>query len=287
MSGYLLGWGSLLLRWLHLITGTAWIGSSFYFLWLDNPLLAPERPEATAYWFSWQAYSTWLSGVGLLGLLYFLHADAYLIDPAVRMLSPRLAVLIAVGILVGSWLAYEGLCRSKLRHSTVKLVIALALLAAILAWGVCALFSGRGAFIMFGAAIGTVMVANVLSAIVPGQRELVRARQEGREADPALGLRGRMRSIHNTYLTLPVLFVMISNHYAMTYSVHYNWLALIAMSFSGVCIRVWFVARHKPAGRVGFESLLPLIMGLLALVIVIIGLYPDCALPVCPQPPQG
>ena len=306
MSGYLLDWGSLLVRWLHVITGIAWIGSSFYFVWLDNHLLPPERPDGetgvagelwavhgggfyrarkyqvapailprTLHWFYWEAYSTWLSGAALLSLLYFFQADAYLIDPSVRMLSPAAAVTIAIGILIGSWLVYDALCRSALGRSNVKLGIAVTLLACVLAWGVCALFSGRGAFIMFGAAIGTIMVANVFFVIIPGQRELVRARQEGREVDPAPGLRGKQRSVHNTYFTLPVLFVMISNHYAMTYGAHDNWLVLIAMSFAGVCIRAWFVARHKPAGRAGIASLLLLIMGLLALLIAIIGLYPD------------
>jgi uncharacterized membrane protein len=302
----LLDWGNLLIRWVHIVTGIAWIGSSFYFVWLDNHLLAPEHPDGepgiagelwavhgggfyrarkyqvapqvlprTLHWFYWEAYSTWLSGMGLLGLLYFLQADAYLIDPAVRMLSQGAAVALAVGILTGSWLVYDTLCRSKIGRSGVKLGIAVALLACLLAWGLCALFSGRGAFIMFGAALGTIMVANVFFVIIPGQRELVLARQQGRAVDPAPGLRGKQRSVHNTYFTLPVLFVMISNHFAMTYGAHFNWLVLIALSFAGVCIRAWFVARHKPEGRQGLRSLLLLFMGILALIIVIIGLYPD------------
>ncbi len=213
--------------------------------------------------------------MGLLGLLYFLQADVYLIDPAVRVLSPGAAVAIAVGILVGSWLIYDALCRSKYGRSNIQLAVTVALLMCVLAWGVCQLFSGRGAFIMFGAAVGTIMVANVFFVIIPGQRELVRARQEGREVDPTPGLRGKQRSVHNTYFTLPVLFVMISNHYAMTYATHYNWLVLITLSFSGVCIRGWFLARHKPETRGALTSTLLLIMGLLALLIVIVGLYPD------------
>jgi uncharacterized membrane protein len=306
VSGYLLDWGSLLVRWLHIITGIAWIGSSFYFVWLDNHLREPEHPDGepgvvgelwavhgggfyrarkyqaapailprTLHWFYWEAYSTWLSGMGLLSLLYFLQADTYLIDPAVRMLSPGVAVGIAVGILIGSWLVYDALCRSQLGRSSVKLAIAVALMVCVLAWVVCALFSGRGAFIMFGAALGTIMVANVFFVIIPGQRELVRAREQGREVDPAPGLRGKQRSVHNTYFTLPVLFVMISNHYAMTYGAHFNWLVLIDITFAGVCIRAWFVARHKREGRMGFASLMPLFMGILALIIAIVGLYPD------------
>jgi len=306
VSGYLLDWGSLLVRWIHIVTGIAWIGSSFYFVWLDNHLQAPEQPDGepgvagelwavhgggfyrarkyrvapailprTLHWFYWEAYSTWLSGMGLLALLYFLQADAYLIDPSVQPLSRAAAVTLALGILAGSWLVYDGLCRSRLGQSNRRLAIAVALLVCILARVVCALFGGRGAFILFGAALGTIMVANVFFVIIPGQRELVRARQQGREPDPGPGLRGKQRSVHNTYFTLPVLFVMISNHYAMTYGAQYSWLVLVAMSFAGVCIRAWFVARHRPEGREGFASLLPLIMGLLALLIVIIGLYPD------------
>jgi uncharacterized membrane protein len=316
VSGYLLDWGSLLVRWLHIITGIAWIGSSFYFVWLDDHLQPPERPDgdtgvagelwavhgggfyrarkyrvapqflpATLHWFYWEAYSTWLSGMGLLGLLYFLQADAYLIDPNVRALTPPVAVALAVGILVGSWLLYDALCRSRLGRSPVALGVAVAILVAVLAWVVCALFSGRGAFILFGAALGTIMVANVFFVIIPGQRELVRAQQQGREVDPAPGLRGKQRSVHNTYFTLPVLFVMISNHYAMTYGSRNNWLVLLAMSVSGVCIRAWFVARHKPAGRVGFASLLPLGLGVLALLIVIVGLYPGNSLLATGLPP--
>ncbi len=310
MSGYLLDWGNLLIRWVHIVTGIAWIGSSFYFVWLDNHLQEPEHPDGesgvagelwavhgggfyrarkylvapavlprTLHWFYWEAYSTWLSGMALLGLLYFLQADAYLIDPAVRMLSQGAAVAIALGFLIGSWLLYDALCRSKFGRSNLRLGIAVALLMCLLACGLCALFSGRGAFIMFGAALGTIMVANVFFVIIPGQRELVLARQQGREVDPAPGLRGKQRSVHNTYFTLPVLFVMISNHFAMTYGAHFNYLVLIALSFAGVCIRAWFVARHKPDGRQGFASLLLLFMGILALLIVIIGLYPDAPTP--------
>jgi uncharacterized membrane protein len=149
-----------------------------------------------------------------------------------------------------------------------------AVVTAIEAWGVCHLFGGRGAFMVFGAALGTIMVANVLFVIIPGQRELVRAKQEGRDPDPAPGLRGKQRSVHNTYFTLPVLFVMISNHYAMTYGARYNWLVLIAMTFAGACIRGWFVARHKPAGRHGAMAALPAALGVLTLAGVVVALAP-------------
>ena len=308
MIDYLLDWCGLLVRWFHVIAGIAWIGSSFYFVWLDNslepPLAGSEPPDPnvagelwavhgggfyrsrkyriapavlppTLHWFYWEAYSTWLSGFALLCLLYFLRAEAYLIDPAIAALTKPEAISIALGVLVASWLIYDGLCRSPLGRNTRALALAVASVVAIEAWGVCHLFSGRGAFMVFGAALGTIMVANVLFIIIPGQRELVKAKKEGRIPDAGPGLRGKQRSVHNTYFTLPVLFVMISNHYAMTYGARYNWLVLIAMSFAGACIRGWFVARHKPEGRRGFASALPAALGVLSLAGVVLALAPD------------
>jgi uncharacterized membrane protein len=305
---YLLDWCGLLVRWFHVIAGIAWIGSSFYFVWLDNSLepplasseptdpnvagelwavhgggfyrsrkyrIAPAVLPPTLHWFYWEAYSTWLSGFALLCLLYFLRAEAYLIDPSVAALTKTAAIAIALGVLVASWLIYDGLCRSPLGRNARALAIAIASVVAIEAWGVCHLFSGRGAFMVFGAALGTIMVANVLFIIIPGQRELVKAKKEGRIPDAGPGLRGKQRSVHNTYFTLPVLFVMISNHYAMTYGARYNWLVLIAMSFAGACIRGWFVARHKPEGRRGLASALPVVLGALTLIGVVVALAPS------------
>jgi uncharacterized membrane protein len=304
---YLLDWCGLLVRWLHVVAGIAWIGSSFYFVWLDNHLepqgsaepadpnvagelwavhgggfyrsrkyrVAPAVLPPTLHWFYWEAYTTWLSGFGLLVLLYFLRAEAYLIDRSVAALTKPAAIAIALAVLVVSWLVYDGLCRSPLGRNGRALAVAVALVTSFEAWGVCQLFGGRGAFMVFGAALGTVMVANVLFVIIPGQRELVRAKREGREPDPGPGLRGKQRSVHNTYFTLPVLFVMISNHYAMTYGTRYNWLVLIAMSFAGACIRGWFVARHTPAGRRGVASALPAALGVVTLAGVVVALAPE------------
>jgi uncharacterized membrane protein len=306
---YLLDWCGLLVRWLHVVAGIAWIGSSFYFVWLDNHLepqgtsepadpnvagelwavhgggfyrsrkyrVAPAVLPPTLHWFYWEAYTTWLSGFGLLFLLYFLRAEAYLIDPSVLALTKSAAIAITLAALVASWLVYDGLCRSPLGRNGRALAIAIALVTAVEAWGVCHLFGGRGAFMVFGAALGTIMVANVLIVIIPGQRELVRAKREGRDPDPGPGLRGKQRSVHNTYFTLPVIFVMISNHYAMTYGARYNWLVLIAMSFAGACIRGWFVARHKPAGRRGVASAMPAALGVLTLAGVVVALAPENA----------
>jgi uncharacterized membrane protein len=303
---YLLDWTGLLLRWLHVIAGIAWIGASFYFVWLDNHLqplrdgeaadagvagelwavhgggfyrsrkyrVAPAVLPPTLHWFYWEAYTTWLSGFALLCLLYFLRAEAYLIDPAVAPLTKPWAIAIAMAALISSWLIYDGLCRSRLGRSTWALTAVLGLLIAAEAWGLCQLFSGRGAFMLFGSALGSIMVANVLFVIIPGQRELVHAKQQGRDPDAAPGLRGKQRSVHNTYFTLPVLFVMISNHYAMTYGARYNWLVLIAVSFAGACIRAWFVARHKPTQRPGYVAALPAVLGVATLAAVVVALAP-------------
>ncbi len=306
VTDYLLDWCGLLVRWLHIVAGIAWIGSSFYFVWLDNSLeplgareppdprvagelwavhgggfyrarkyrVAPEVLPATLHWFYWEAYTTWLSGFGLLCLLYFLRAEAYLIDPAVLALSKPAAIGIALATIVVSWLVYDGLCRSPFGRRPRALAASITIVTAIEAWGLCQVFSGRGAFMVFGAALGSIMVANVLFVIIPGQRELVLAKQQGREPDAAPGLRGKQRSVHNTYFTLPVLFVMISNHYAMTYGARYNWAVLIAMSFAGACIRGWFVARHKPEGRHSMAAALQAILGVATLAGVVVALAP-------------
>ena len=311
MSAYLFDLASLLGRWLHLITGIAWIGASFYFVWLDNHLVTPARKElidagvggevwamhgggfynaqkyklapaelpATLHWFYWEAYWTWLSGMFLLCLLYFAKAETYLIDPGVLALSKPAAIAIATGFLAGGWLVYDALCRSALGRDDRVIGAIVALLACAAAWGLCALFSGRGAYIVFGAMLGTIMVANVFFVIIPGQREMVKAKHEGRAPDPVYGLRGKQRSVHNTYFTLPVLFAMISNHYAMTYSAKHNAIVLIAMSIAGVGIRAWFVARHKAHERGGRTSPLTLVLGLLALAAVAVALAPRDSTP--------
>jgi len=293
---YLLDWAGLLVRWLHVVAGIAWIGASFYFVWLDNHLLAPAdargadpriagevwavhgggfyrsqkyrlAPEvlpAPLHWFYWEAYTTWLSGFTLLTLLYLVRAEAYLIDPAVLPLSKPAAVALALG----------ALCRSPLARRPTALMAAIAVMIAGLAWALCHLFSGRGAFMVYGSALGTLMVANVLFVIIPGQRELVRAKRAGREPDAAPGLRGKQRSVHNTYFTLPVVFIMISNHYAMTYGGRYNWLVLIAMSVAGACTRAWFVARHKPSQTRGLLAAAPAAIGGLTVAAVVIALSP-------------
>jgi uncharacterized membrane protein len=306
MIAYLVDIAGLLGRWVHLITGIAWIGASFYFVWLDDSLLAPKRRELVdagvggevwavhgggfynaqkykvapaelpepLHWFYWEAYSTWLSGFFLLCLLYFGQADVYLIDPAVAALSKPAAIAIALAFLAGGWLVYDLLCRSPLGRNERALACMIAALSAAAAFGLCALFSGRGAYILFGSMLGTIMVANVFFVIIPGQCELVRAKTESRLPDPVHGLRGKQRSVHNTYFTLPVLFAMISNHYALTYGAQHNAIVLVAMSIAGACIRAWFVARHKAHERGGHTSPVALGVGLLLLAGVGVALAP-------------
>jgi uncharacterized membrane protein len=311
LSAYLFDLASLLGRWLHLITGIAWIGASFYFVWLDNHLVTPARKElidagvggevwamhgggfynaqkyklapaelpGTLHWFYWEAYWTWLSGMFLLCLLYFAKAETYLIDPRVMALGKPAAIAIACAFLAGGWVVYDALCRSALGRDDRLIGGIVALLSCAAAWGLCTLFSGRGAYIVFGAMLGTIMVANVFFVIIPGQREMVKAKREGRPPDPVYGLRGKQRSVHNTYFTLPVLFAMISNHYAMTYGAQHNALVLIAMSIAGVGIRAWFVARHKAHERGGRTSPLTMALGLLALAAVAVALAPRASTP--------
>ena len=301
MDAYIIEWLNMLGRWIHFITGIAWIGSSFYFVWLDNHLqppkneadddkgvggelwsvhgggfyhaqkyrVAPQVLPETLHWFKWEAYSTWISGMFLLALVYWYGAEVYLIDPSVADLSPLVAVSTAVGLLIGGWVVYDGLCRSPLGRNESALGIALFAFVALLAWGLCQLYSGRGAYIHFGAILGTIMVANVFMIIIPGQRQMVEAAGRGETPDSKPGIQAKQRSVHNTYFTLPVLFVMTSNHFAMTYAHQYNWAILIAISLAGALIRVYFVARHK-----GRASPVPLVIAVLVLLATAIAIAP-------------
>ena len=274
MEAYILEWLNLLLRWAHLIVGIAWIGSSFYFVWLDLNLNIPPRdPEDDAvagdlwavhgggfyhaqkykvapgelpeplHWFKWEAYTTWLTGFALLVLMYYVNAEVYLIDKTVADITPDMAVAASIGFIVAAWVVYDLLCRTGLSDSWIGLVGFLFLVAAV--YFISDLFSGRGAYMQIGAMLGTIMAANVLMIIIPGQRELVRAKLRGEEPDPLPGLKARQRSVHNNYITLPVLFVMLSPHYPMTYGHEYGWLLLIAIFIAGVLIRHFFNLRNQ------------------------------------------
>ena len=296
MEAYLLDWLTLLARWAHIVVGIAWIGASFYFIWLDDHLepaqdpklagelwaihgggfyraekfrTAPPALPATLHWFKWEAYWTWITGFVLLVLVYYLGADGYLIDPAVMKLSQPAAIGIGLASLVLGLALYEGLCRSPVGRNETGLALALLVIFGITAWGLTQIFSGRAAFIHFGAILGTIMAGNVAHVIIPGQRELVRAKQEGRQPDGRFSLMGKQRSVHNTYFTLPVIFTMISGHHAMTFGHRWSWLVLIAMALAGALIRLWFVARHR-----GRAPLWTLVAALILLGVVLVMLVP-------------
>ena len=306
MDAFLLDALGLLLRWAHVVVGIAWIGASFYFIWLDNHLepaareadsargvggelwaihgggiyhaqkyrLAPESLPATLHWFKWEAYWTWMTGFALLVLVYYAGAEVYLIDPARMALAKWQAIGIGLAFLFGGLVVYEGLCRSPLGKNDRALAAVLAVLLALAAWGLMQVFSARGAFIHFGAILATIMAGNVANVIIPGQRALVRAVSAGLAPDPAHAQRAKQRSVHNTYFTLPVIFTMISGHYAGIYGHAQAWIALLLITAAGALIRVWFVQRHK-----GNAQPAVLVAGLVALAGAALLVAPRTAAP--------
>jgi uncharacterized membrane protein len=270
-------WLNLALRWLHLTAGIAWIGSSFYFVWLDNHLTKPAKGDASGelwsvhgggfyhnqkyqvapsqmpdhlHWFKWEAYFTWISGFSLLVLIYYVGAQSFLVDPAKAALSPAQGIGIGLASLALGWLVYDLLCRSPVGASNLALGIfwfACLVYAAIL---LDSLFSARAAYMHVGAIVGSVMVGNVFFIIIPNQRKVVADLIAGRTPDPALGAAAKQRSLHNNYMTLPVLFIMISQHYPMTYGAQRPWLMLALLGLTGVAVRHVFNlrGRGKPSG---------------------------------------
>ena len=271
-------WVSAILRWLHVIAGIAWIGSSFYFIHLDlslkprpglpagvkgdewqvhgggfyhmmKYLVAPAQMPDSLTWFKWEAYTTWLSGFSLLVVVYYLGADIFLIDKSVLDLTAFQAAGIAFVSLLISWLVYEGLCRSPLGRHEVALALVGYVYLVALTYGFTHVFSGLGAFTQIGALIGTIMVANVFVIIIPYQRKTVDAMLAGKEPDPVWGELGKQRSVHNNYLTLPVVFLMLSNHYPLMFATRYNWLIVAIVLVIGPVIRHFYNSRHEGKGN--------------------------------------
>jgi uncharacterized membrane protein len=270
-------WLSLILRWLHVIAGIGWIGSSFYFIHLDlslkhraglpegvkgdawqvhggnfyhmiKYLVAPARMPDELTWFKWEAYTTWLSGFALLVVVYYLGADLYLIDKSVLDLTAPMAAVVAFGTLVLAWLFYEALCRSPLgKHEGALALVGYVFLVAV-TYAFTHVFSGRGAFTQIGALIGTIMVANVFVIVIPYQKKTVAAMIAGKEPDPVWGELGKQRSVHNNYLTLPVIFLMIANHYPLMFATRFNWLIVAIVLAIGPVIRHFFNSRHEGKG---------------------------------------
>jgi uncharacterized membrane protein len=275
MDPYINEWLNLVIRFAHVITGIAWIGASFYFVWLDNHLetppqnkidkgiggdlwaihgggfyevakykLAPPVMPTTLHWFKWEAYTTWITGFLLLSLMFYVGAESYLIDRRIADLTQIEAILLGLGSIVIGVASYEILVRTKLRNHGIVLGLILIIVATALSYGLTQVFSARGAYMHMGAIIGTIMAGNVFFGIMPSQRALVKAVEEGTAPDPAYGLNAKVRSTHNTYTTLPIIFIMISNHYPMTYNHSANWLVLIAIILITAAVRQYFVLRH-------------------------------------------
>ncbi len=277
MEALLTEWAGMMLRWLHVIAGIAWIGSSFYFVHLDlslrksdglpagvggetwqvhgggfyrmqKYLVAPAELPDELTWFKWEAYATWISGFLLLAAVYYTSADLYLIDRAVLDITPLSAVGISVASLAGGWIAYDLMCRSPLGRNDALLMLAGFVFVVALAWASTLVFSGRGAFIQIGALVGTIMAANVLMVIIPNQKKVVAALLAGEEPAAYLGQQAKQRSLHNNYLTLPVLFLMISNHYPVNFATQWNWVIVAMVIVIGVAIRHFFNSRHAGKG---------------------------------------
>ena len=308
MEAYLLDWANLLLRWAHVIVAIAWIGSSFYFVFLDNSLTKPEAPDLKAkgvdgelwavhgggfyhpqkymvapkqlpknlHWFYWESYSTWLTGFALFTVMYLYQAGTFLIDKNLHDWTPAAAVVCALGFLVVFWLAYDAVCRLfGQRPGGDRIVgISVTLIVVLASWLACQLFAGRAAFLLVGAMMATAMSANVFFWIIPGQRTVLAQMKAGQPVDPVHGQRAKQRSVHNTYFTLPVLIAMLSNHYGWLTNGPNNWVTLVAVMLAGALIRHSFVARHKAltmGKRVPWEYA---VVGTLVLLAVMVALKP-------------
>ena len=274
MFDYFWLWSEMIVRWVHVIAGVAWIGSSFYFIALDlslkpgkelpneangqawqvhgggfynlvKYLVAPKKMPEELTWFKWEAYSTWISGMALMSLVYYGSTSLYMIDLEVLDITQGQAVLLSLGGILVGWLVYDGLCRSPLGRNDLILALSGLIFLIFLSYIYTKIFSHRGAFMQMGISIGTMMVANVAMVIIPGQKKVVKALKAGEEPNPIYGARGKQRSLHNNYLTLPVIFVMLGVHYPIIFATEYSWLILGLILVIGALIRHFFNTKHK------------------------------------------
>ncbi|SIR14194.1 urate hydroxylase PuuD [Pseudacidovorax sp. RU35E] len=315
MESYYLDWANLLLRWLHVITAIAWIGASFYFVMLDNSLekpkdaesldkgvggeqwavhgggfynmqkyaVAPKKIPEHLHWSFWESYSTWLSGFALFTVSYLWNASTYLIDKSKMDWQPGAAIAVALAFFVVFWMVYDAICQifGRRKNGDTIVGVLIALFIAFAAWLACQWFAGRAAFLLVGAMMATTMSANVFFWIIPGQRKSVAALREGKPVDPIHGQRGKQRSVHNTYFTLPVLFAMLSNHYSFTYTHPQNWIVLLLIMLGGAAIRQFFVVRHRWKLGNAKHPLPYAMLGVAVLGLTIVWMKPA---PVAPQP---
>ncbi|MDB5744719.1 MAG: hypothetical protein JWR68_3034 [Polaromonas sp.] len=321
-AAYLLDWAGLLLRWAHVITAIAWIGSSFYFVFLDNSLTPPVAPELVdkgvsgelwavhgggfyhpqkylvapkqmpenLHWFYWESYSTWLTGFGLFTVLYLFNAGTFLVDKSVHDWPAGAAIAASLGFLGVCWFVYDIICRVFGQKKNGDLIVGICLFVFVVfaSWLACRLFAGRAAFLLVGAMLATTMSANVLVWIIPGQRKVVAQLKAGLPVDPVHGWRAKQRSVHNTYFTLPVLVAMLSNHYGWLYASKSNWAVLVLLMLAGALIRHSFVARHKArvqGRRVPWEHAVIGAALVLGLVVWLAPLPPSAALAAAPARP--
>ena len=294
LTPFILDWLDLIIRWIHIIVGVAWIGTSFYFNWLDsrlernikdenidgelwsvhsggfyhiNKLKGPPKSfPKELHWFKWEAYTTWISGFALLIIVYYLNAESIMIDNSVNEITPFIAIVISLIFLIGSWFIYDFLCKSKLINNTLLFTFICLLLATFLSYLLTKIFGSRAAYIHVGACLGTIMAANVFRIIIPSQKNMVEAALNNKKPDLKKGLQAKTRSIHNNYITLPVLFIMISSHFPFTYGHKYNWLILILISIIGASVRHYFNLRNKKEYKVW-------ILPVAALAMIVLMLY--------------
>jgi len=271
---HVLEWLTLLIRWAHVVLGIAWIGASFYFIFLENSLnrtenlrdelagnlwaihgggfyylekfkVAPKELPKTLHWFKYEAYFTWLTGFILLLLVYYINAKAYLVDPAVKDISPDTAIYIGLGSMISGWLIYDFLCRTSLIHKKTMFAVTGFLILTAISFLLSQYLSGRAAFMPVGALLGTIMAGNVFFVIIPAQKAMVAAAKKGIPVNPELGKFAGLRSLHNNYITLPVIFVMISNHFPVTYSGSSNWIILGLLTLGSVAVRHYINLHEK------------------------------------------
>ena len=275
---FLLDWLDLIVRWIHIIVGIAWIGTSFYFNWLDsrldrqinneniegelwsvhsggfyhiNKLKGPPKEfPKELHWFKWEAYTTWISGFVLLIIIYYLNAEGMMIDKNVNDLIPFNAIVISLIFLLGSWLIYDFLCKSILINNTILFSLASLFIAILASYFLTKIFGSRAAYVHVGACLGTIMAANVFRVIIPSQKNMVDAALTNEKPDLQKGINAKIRSIHNNYITLPVLFIMMSSHFPFTYGHKYNWLILALISIIGATVRHYFNLRNKKQHKV-------------------------------------